>query len=75
MVIETRVYPNGRIEVPEEYVEKFDIKPNDIAEWDENEDGEIVLSFRKKLSPSDLEAKGHVNEKTNAVDLGNSLYY
>ena len=42
MVIETKVYQKNQITIPSIYRKKYNIKPNDIVEWDENENGEIV---------------------------------
>ena len=74
MVIETKVYQKNQITIPSIYRKKYDIKPNDIVEWDENENGEIVLTFRKRLSLKDLKGAGTVKETTNAVKLERELY-
>ncbi len=74
MVIETKVYQKNQITIPSEVRKKYDVKPNDIVEWDENENGEVVLTFRKKLTLKDLKGKGTVKETTNAVDLQRGLY-
>lgn len=74
MVIETKVYQKNQITIPSIYRKKYNIKPNDIVEWDENENGEIVLTFRKKLSLKDLKGAGTVKETTNAVQLERELY-
>ena len=74
MVIETKVYQKNQITIPSIYRKKYNIKPNDIVEWDENENGEIVLTFRKRLSLKDLKGAGTVKETTNAVKLERELY-
>ena len=74
MVIETKVYQKNQITIPSEFRKKYDIKPEDIVECDENENGEIVLTFRKKLSLKDLKGAGTLKETTNAVELVNDLY-
>ena len=74
MVIETKVYQKNQITIPSIFRKKYDIKPNDIVEWDENENGEIVLTFRKRLSLKDLKGAGTVKETTNAVKLERELY-
>ena len=55
-------------------MKRYDIKPNDIVEWDDNENGEIVLNFRKRLSFKDMKAAGTVKETTDAVELVRELY-
>ena len=43
-------------------------------EWEENDCGEIVVSFKKKLSFSDMIGVGTVKTSTNAVQLEKKLY-
>ena len=69
MVIETKVYKNNQTTIPEVYRKKYDVQPGDIVEWEENDCGEIVVSFRKKLSFSDMIGVGTVKTSTNAVQL------
>ena len=48
MVIETKVYKKNQTTIPAVYRKKYDVQPDDIVEWEENDRGEIVVSFRKK---------------------------
>ena len=68
MVIETKVYKKNQTTIPAVYRKKYDVQPDDIVEWEENDRGEIVVSFRKKLSFRDMMTK------TNAVQLEKELY-
>ncbi len=74
MVIETKVYKNNQTTIPEVYRKKYDVQPGDIVEWEENDCGEIVVSFKKKLSFSDMIGVGTVKTSTNAVQLEKKLY-
>ena len=74
MVIETKVYKKNQTTIPAVYRKKYDVQPDDIVEWEENDRGEIVVSFRKKLSFRDMMGSGTVNTKTNAVQLEKELY-
>lgn len=74
MAIETKVYQKNQTTIPAKFRKKYDIKPNDIVEWEENENGEVVVSFRKKISFRDMRGAGTLKEKTNAVELEKELY-
>lgn len=74
MIFETKVYKKNQTTIPAEIRKKFNIKPDDIVEWEENENGEIMVSFRKKISFKDAKGSANVKEKTNAVELERDLY-
>ena len=74
MVIETKVYKKNQTTIHAVYRKKYDVQPDDIVEWEENDRGEIVVSFRKKLSFRDMMGSGNVKTKTNAVELEKELY-
>ena len=74
MVIETKVYKKNQTTIPAVYRKKYDVQPDDIVEWEENDRVEIVVSFRKKLSFRDMMGAGTVKTKTNAVKLEKELY-
>lgn len=74
MINETKVYKKNQTTIPSEIRKKFNVKPDDIVVWEENEGGEIVVSFRKKLSFKDMKGSANVKEETNAVELERDLY-
>ena len=47
MIIETRIFDYKTI-IPSKYLKKYQLEEEDFVVWDENEKGEIVISFRKK---------------------------
>ena len=50
----TKVYTNNQTAIPSEIRKKFNILPDDIVEWIEDENGEIKVNFRKKSSLTDI---------------------
>ncbi len=70
----TKVYSNNQITIPAEIRKKHNIKPNDIVEWREDENGKIELTFRKKVTHEDIAGIVDLPYKTNAVELKKSLY-
>ena len=48
MKFETRINENNQVMIPTDYIKKYNLESEDIVEWEENENGEIVVSFRKK---------------------------
>lgn len=74
MVIETKVYKKNQTTIPSVYRKKYNVKPDDIVEWEENDRGEIVVSFRKRLSFRDMIGAGTLKTPTNAVQLEKELY-
>lgn len=47
MKIETRIYDDKTI-IPTNYLKRYNLEDEDYVVWDENEKGEIIISFRKK---------------------------
>lgn len=74
MLIKTKVYAKNQTTIPSEFRKKYNIKPNDIVEWEENENGTITVSFRAKISFKDMEGAGTLKTPTNAVKLERKLY-
>lgn len=54
MTIETKVSKGLQTSIPSIIREKNNIEPEDIIEWNENENGEVILSFRKKITEKDI---------------------
>ena len=48
MGVETNVYQNNQTTIPTVYIKKYNVEPEDIVEWEENEDGKLYVTFRKK---------------------------
>ncbi|WP_323736496.1 hypothetical protein PXD04_00560 [Methanosphaera sp. ISO3-F5] len=46
-MIETRIYDDKTL-IPRKYLKKYDLKDEDYVIWTENDDGEIIIKFRKK---------------------------
>ncbi len=74
MVIETKVNKNNQTNIPIAYIKKFNIKPGDLMIWEENSDGKIIVSFRKRLTFKDLMGSGTIKTPTNAIKLEKELY-
>ena len=47
MIIETRIYDDKTI-IPNKYLKKYNLEEDDIVIWNEKENGEILISFKKK---------------------------
>lgn len=47
MKIETRIYDDKTI-IPSRYLKKYDLEDEDYVVWDENDEGNIIISFKKK---------------------------
>lgn len=74
MTIETKVYKKNQTTIPARYIKKYNVEPDDIVNWDENENGELIVSFRKKLSFKDFKGAGTFKQRTNALNLEKELY-
>ena len=48
MGVETKVYQKNQTTIPTVYIKKYNVEPEDIVEWEENEDGKLYVTFRKK---------------------------
>lgn len=48
MIIETRIYEDKTI-IPSKYLKKYDLKEEDLVLWNENEKGELTITFKKKI--------------------------
>lgn len=47
MKIETRLDQNYRTIIPTKYVEEYRLDEGDIVQWNENEKGELTITFKK----------------------------
>ena len=74
MVVETKVYQKNQTTIPTVYCKKYDVKPEDIVEWQEDDDGKLYVTFRKKITISEMIGAGKNSKKTNAVKLEEELY-
>lgn len=50
MVVETKVYQKNQTTIPTVYSKKYNVEPEDIVEWQENEEGRLYVTFRKKFA-------------------------
>lgn len=74
MVVETKVYQKNQTTIPTIYSKKYNVEPGDIVEWQENEEGRLYVTFRKKVRISDMIGSGKNSNNTNAVKLEEELY-
>lgn len=74
MGIETKVYHKNQTTIPTVYIKKYNVEPEDIVEWEENEDGKLYVTFRKKVTINEMMGAGKKSKNTNAVKLGGKLY-
>ncbi len=49
MKFETRLNENKQVMIPSYYVKKYDLDFEDIVEWMENSQGEIIVKFKKNV--------------------------
>ena len=54
MIYLTKVFSNYQCKIPSEIIEKFNLKTDDIIEWNINENGKTELNFRKKVEFEDV---------------------
>lgn len=73
-MIQTKVYERNQTTIPAKYRKKYNVQPNDIVEWKENEKGELTISFRKIISFKDMIGAGTLKTPTNAVQLEKEQY-
>lgn len=71
---DSKVYKNNQILIPSEIRKKFNIKKDDIAEWVVDDEGNISLKFRKKITFDDMRGSIKLDHKTNSVKLKKELY-
>jgi AbrB family looped-hinge helix DNA binding protein len=74
MTVTTKIYENNQTAVPSEIRKKFNIGKNDLVEWFVNENDEVLIKFRKKVSFNDIKGKGKLDYKTNSTHLKKGLY-
>ena len=74
MVVETKVYQKNQTTIPTVYSKKYNVEPEDIVEWQENEEGRLYVTFRNKVRIRDMIAAGKKSKNTNAVKLEKELY-
>lgn len=74
MGVETNVYQNNQTTIPTVYIKKYNVEPEDIVEWEENEDGKLYVTFRKKVTISEMIGAGKKSKNTNAPKLEEELY-
>jgi AbrB family looped-hinge helix DNA binding protein len=53
-MITTKIYYNNQTAIPSEIRKKFNLVPDDIVEWIEDENGEFRVNFRKKSKLNDI---------------------
>lgn len=47
MKIETRIDENYRTKIPTKYIQEYALEEGDIVQWNENEKGELSITFKK----------------------------
>lgn len=48
MKIETRLNQNLETIIPTLFIEKYNLEEGDIIEWEETNDGKIMIQFKKR---------------------------
>ncbi|KZX11548.1 hypothetical protein [Methanobrevibacter filiformis] len=70
MIATSKMYDKYQIVIPAKIRKEIGINDIDhIVEWDVNENKEVVLNFRKKITLNDVLGAGKTIEPTNAVKL------
>lgn len=70
----SKVYGNFQTSIPKEIRKNFNIDKNTILEWELNDEGKTVITFRTKRDIKNIVGAFSLDEKTNSVDLKKSLY-
>ncbi|MDO5824821.1 MAG: AbrB/MazE/SpoVT family DNA-binding domain-containing protein [Methanosphaera sp.] len=58
MIVETKVYQKNKTTIPDVYCKKYNVEPEDIVEWEENEYGQLYVRFRKKITLNEMIGAG-----------------
>ena len=74
-MIETKIYNRGQTTIPSEFRKEYNLTNDDIVEWNKNEKGEIIVTFRKKVTIDEMIGSIKTKEKTNSVELVRSIYH
>ena len=74
-MIETKIYKRGQTTIPSEFRKEYNLTNDDIVEWNKNEKGEIIVTFRKKVTIDEMIGSIKTKEKTNSVELVRSIYH
>ena len=73
-MIETKIYQRGQTTIPSEYRKEYNLTKDDIVEWKKNEKGEIIVSFRKKVTIDEMIGTLKTKDKMDSVELVRSIY-
>ena len=68
-MISSKIYDNNQTLIPSEIRKKYNLKPNDIVEWKEDDNGEIKIKFREKSKLRDIIGIIDLETPTDAVEL------
>lgn len=74
-MITTKVFYNNQTAIPSEIREKFNVVPDDIVEWFEDENGEIKVNFRKKSKLNDIVSIVTSKKPIDSVKLQKRIEY
>ena len=72
-MIETKIYQRGQTTIPAEFRKEYNLTTADIVVWNKNEKGEIIVTFRKKVTIDEMIGTIKTKEKTNSVELVRSI--
>ena len=70
----TKVYNNYQTAIPKEIRKKFNIDHDTIIEWGIDDEGEPIISFRKKVTVDDIIGIVDDDDERNSVELKRSIY-
>lgn len=69
MTSTTKIYKGFQTVIPLEIRKKLDITNNHILEWNTTDEGEAIITFRKKKSIDDIIGIAHSKKSINAVKM------
>ncbi|MDR2967364.1 MAG: AbrB/MazE/SpoVT family DNA-binding domain-containing protein [Methanobacteriaceae archaeon] len=68
-MLSSKIYNNNQTVIPSVIRKKHNLKPGDIIEWIEEDNGEIKIKFREKSKLRDIIGIINTKNPTNAVKL------
>lgn len=74
-MFKTKINREGQTTIPSEYRKEYNLTNDDIVEWKKNEMGEIIASFRKKVTIDEIIGTIKTKEKINSVELVRNIYH
>jgi bifunctional DNA-binding transcriptional regulator/antitoxin component of YhaV-PrlF toxin-antitoxin module len=70
----SKIYKNNQTSIPSKIRKTFNAKTDDIIEWKVDNNNEITLKFRKKVTFDDIKGSINLGYETNSVKLEKEIY-